>query len=163
MNASITVNASESKKISNMLTGVFFEDINYAADGGLYAELVQNRDFEYTLSDKEGHDKSWISSKSWSIEGNQNTFTIDSLSPIHENNKHYAILKTAEVGKGFSNEGFDGIALKAGEKYNFSLFTRNLAPANTKLLVRLVHFRGRFRPIQTHFLPPKTLFRGLLF
>ena len=43
--------------ISNMLMGVFFEDLNYAADGGLYAELVQNRDFEYALSDKEGHDK----------------------------------------------------------------------------------------------------------
>ncbi|WP_255510511.1 alpha-L-arabinofuranosidase C-terminal domain-containing protein [Flavobacterium sp. GSA192] len=142
LNATITVEASQSKKISNMLTGVFFEDINYAADGGLYAELIQNRDFEYALSDKEGRDKSWNSSKSWSIEGNQNTFTIDSLSPIHENNKHYAILKTVEVGKGFSNEGFDGIALKAGEKYDFSLFSRNLAGANTKLLVRLVGKNG---------------------
>ena len=142
VNASITVKASESKKISNMLTGVFFEDINYAADGGLYAELIQNRGFEYSLSDKEGRDKSWNSTKSWSVEGNQNTFIIDSLSPIHENNKHYAILKTAEVGKGLSNEGFDGIVLKAGDKYNFSLFTRNLDPANTKLLIRLVGKNG---------------------
>nr|WP_288835691.1 alpha-L-arabinofuranosidase C-terminal domain-containing protein [uncultured Flavobacterium sp.] len=142
LNATITVEASQSKKVSNMLTGVFFEDINYAADGGLYAELIQNRDFEYALSDKEGHDKSWNSSKSWTIEGTQNTFNIDSLSPIHENNKHYAILKTVEVGKGFSNEGFDGIALKAGDKYDFSLFTRNLAGANTKLLIRLVGKNG---------------------
>jgi len=142
VNAAITVDASQSKKISNLLTGVFFEDINYAADGGLYAELIQNRDFEYALSDKEGRDKTWNSSKSWTIEGNKNTFTIDSLSPIHENNKHYAVLKTTEVGKGFSNEGFDGIALKAGEKYDFSLFARNLAPVNTKLLVRLVGKNG---------------------
>ncbi|WP_207720160.1 alpha-L-arabinofuranosidase C-terminal domain-containing protein [Flavobacterium undicola] len=142
LNATITVDALQSKKISKLLTGVFFEDINYAADGGLYAELIQNRDFEYALSDKEGHDKSWNSSKSWTVEGKQNTFTIDSLSPIHENNKHYAILKTTEIGKGFSNEGFDGIALKAAEKYDFSLFCRNLAGANTKLLIRLVGKNG---------------------
>ena len=142
LNATITVEATGSKKISNMLTGVFFEDINYAADGGLYAELIQNRGFEYALSDKEGHDKSWNSSKSWSVEGNQNTFTIDSLSPIHENNKHYAVLKTTEIGKGLSNEGFDGIALKAGDKYDFSLFCRNLAAAQTKLIIRLTGKNG---------------------
>lgn len=142
VNATITVNAAQSKKISDMLTGVFFEDINYAADGGLYAELIQNRDFEYALSDKEGRDKSWNSTKAWSLAGNQNAFTIDSLSPIHENNKHYAVLKTTEIGKGLSNEGFDGIALKAGEKYDFSLFVRNLAAANTKFLVRLTGKNG---------------------
>lgn len=142
VNATITVNSSQSKKISNTLIGVFFEDINYAADGGLYAELIQNRGFEYALSDKQGRDKTWNSSKSWSIEGNQNTFTIDSLAPIHENNKHYAVLKTTEIGKGLTNEGFNGIALKAGDKYDFSLFTRNLAGANTKLLIRLVGKNG---------------------
>lgn len=46
--ATIQINADESKAISEHLIGIFFEDINYAADGGLYAELVQNRDFEYT-------------------------------------------------------------------------------------------------------------------
>jgi|GEM_PF-6811041 len=43
--------ALASKAISPNLFGIFFEDINYAADGGLCAELVQNRSFEYTLSD----------------------------------------------------------------------------------------------------------------
>jgi alpha-L-arabinofuranosidase len=142
VNAAITVEASQSKKISNMLTGVFFEDINYAADGGLYAELIQNRGFEYALSDKEGNDKSWNSTKSWSVEGSQNTFRIDTISPIHENNKHYAVLKTNQVGDGLTNEGFDGIALKAGEKYDFSVFVRNLAGAKTKLLVRLTGKNG---------------------
>lgn len=61
VDATITVEPSKSKKISDLLIGVFFEDINYAADGGLYAELVQNRGFEYALSDKEGKDKSWNS------------------------------------------------------------------------------------------------------
>jgi hypothetical protein len=39
------------KPISSNLFGIFFEDINYAADGGLYGELIQNRSFEYTASD----------------------------------------------------------------------------------------------------------------
>ncbi|HCI55347.1 MAG TPA: hypothetical protein DFI01_05415, partial [Bacteroidales bacterium] len=40
------------KKISPLLFGIFFEDINYSADGGLYAELVQNRSFEYSPTDR---------------------------------------------------------------------------------------------------------------
>ena len=50
-----------SKAISPDLFGIFFEDINYAADGGLYAELVQNRSFEYSLSDHNG----WNSFTAW--------------------------------------------------------------------------------------------------
>ena len=48
-------------EISPSHCGVFFEDINYAADGGLYAELVQNLGFEYQLSDKSGYDPLWNS------------------------------------------------------------------------------------------------------
>ncbi len=140
--ATINIDGSDNKVISDMLTGVFFEDINYAADGGLYAELIQNRGFEYKMSDKSGRDNSWNSSKSWTVQGNQNSFVIDSLSPIHENNKHYAVLKTVEVGNGLVNEGFDGIALKKGEKYDFSLFAKSLAGANKKLLVRLTGKNG---------------------
>src|ERR1022692_4358407 len=44
----VTVRASQPKNISPYLFGIFFEDLNYAADGGLYAELVQNRSFEYS-------------------------------------------------------------------------------------------------------------------
>ena len=50
-----------SKPISPNLFGIFFEDINYAADGGLYAELIQNRSFEYSASDR--HD--WHPLTAW--------------------------------------------------------------------------------------------------
>ena len=43
----------KSKPISPDLFGIFFEDISYAADGGLYAELIQNRSFEYNPGDKD--------------------------------------------------------------------------------------------------------------
>ncbi|KGO94638.1 alpha-L-arabinofuranosidase C-terminal domain-containing protein [Flavobacterium subsaxonicum] len=115
LTANIVIDASQSKKISNMLMGVFFEDINYAADGGLYAELIQNRDFEYALSDKEGKDAKWNHTTAWS-----GTFRLDSVNAIHKNNAHYAVLINSTI----TNSGFDGIAVKAADKYNFSLFAK---------------------------------------
>lgn len=133
----VVVNGKQKKPISDLLVGIFFEDINYAADGGLYAELIQNRDFEYALSDKEGNDPGWNSQKAWSLKGNTASFTIDTIRPIHSNNPHYAVLKTDGTGAALVNEGFDGIPLKAGEKYKLSIFARTLEGKNGKLLVRL--------------------------
>ena len=79
LDATITIDNSKSKKISDLLVGVFFEDINYAADGGLYAELIQNRDFEYALSDKEGKDKGWNSLKSWHLKEMELCFQLTAL------------------------------------------------------------------------------------
>jgi alpha-L-arabinofuranosidase len=134
LQATITVQPEKAKPISNMLLGVFFEDINYAADGGLYAELVQNRDFEYALNDKEGRDQNWNSTYAWSVRGAPSTFTIDSAMPVHANNPHYAVLNTTSPGAALVNGGFDRIVVKKGERYNFSVFTRGTG----KLLVQLV-------------------------
>ena len=136
--ATVTAQPEETKEISDLLIGIFFEDINYSADGGLYAELIQNRDFEYDPSDREG-DKNWNSTHSWKLEGENATFTISTSDPIHPNNPHYAVLKTNQPGAALTNTGFDGIALKVGEKYDFSLFARIPEGSKSgKLLVRLV-------------------------
>lgn len=120
--ASIRVEVSEGKNISDQLIGIFFEDINYAADGGLYAELVQNRDFEY--SPKDGSRQGWDSGYAWSLIGGKGNLRIGTTNPIHENNPHYAILEVAQSGVSLQNDGFDGIVLKKGEKYDFSCFAR---------------------------------------
>lgn len=143
VNAAIKLIPTQTKAISDMLVGAFFEDINYAADGGLYAELIQNRDFEYTPSDKEGHDKNWNSSYGWSIKGKQTAFTIDSLNPIHVNNPHYAVLDVQQVSSPLSNSGFDGIKVKKGETYNFSVWAKTLAGKVTRVLVSLVANDGK--------------------
>ncbi len=140
--ASVSVYPEKSKAISDMLIGVFFEDINYAADGGLYAELVQNRDFEYQLSDKSGRDQSWNATKAWSIVGEKATFSIDSVLPIHENNKHFAVLDIEEPGSGLANDGFNGIPVKQGEKYNFSVFAKSLSGEKGNIHVRLTNDAG---------------------
>ena len=120
-NITITVNWDDRKAISPNLMGIFFEDISYAADGGLYAELIQNRDFEYIPDDNKGK---WNAKTAWKLEGNGTTWSIETNNPIHENNAHYSTLSTTAKGARLINEGWDGIALKKGAKYDLSLFTR---------------------------------------
>lgn len=142
--ATLTLNPDMTKPISDMLIGIFFEDINYAADGGIYAELIQNRGFEYSLSDKENHDLSWNNFKAWSLRnesGNLN-FMIDTVAPIHPNNKHYAVLQLENTEVWFANEGFDGIAIKQGDKYDFSVFARINQGKGGKMIIRLVDKYG---------------------
>lgn len=143
VNATITAHPEKAKAISDMLTGVFFEDINYAADGGLYAELIQNRDFEYKAGDKEGHDQTWNSTYSWISKGDQMTFMIDSIAPIHPNNPHYAVLNIKESGAVLENTGFDGISVRKGESYDFSIFAKQLEGRVNRLQVRLVASKGK--------------------
>lgn len=141
--AHIKVERELTKPISEHLIGVFFEDLNYAADGGLYAELIQNRDFEY--SSKDGNkDKNWNSTYAWSIQGDGTTFTIGTDQPVHVNNPHYAILDVHAPGAAFMNAGFGGIIAKKGEKYDFSMFSKVLGGGKGgKTLVQLVTKEGK--------------------
>jgi len=138
VDAKFVLQPQAAKPISDMLMGVFFEDINYAADGGLYAELIQNRGFEYHPADKKYRDKDWTSTYAWSVKGERANFKIDSIQSLHPNNPHYAIFTAENSGASLINTGFDGIAVKKGDAYNFSMFARQLEKAGGKLEVRLV-------------------------
>ena len=110
--ATLKVDASAEKHISDKLIGVFFEDISYAADGGLYAELVQNRDFEYTSRDHRG----WNATTAWH---SSRPIEIATEHPLSKNNPHYAMLWPKDT---LWNEGWDGIAVEAGKNYDFSMY-----------------------------------------
>lgn len=119
------------KPISTNLIGVFFEDINYAADGGLYAELVQNRSFEYQPTAR----PDWTALTAWETvrrRGADGTVLVADAFPVHPNNPHYVVLETRAPGDGFGlcNRGFDGISVQAGKVYDFSLFGRQLFTGN---------------------------------
>lgn len=116
---------ANSKKISDKLIGIFFEDINYAADGGLYGELLQNRDFEYTPSDRK-NDPAWNATHSWKNNG-EGSFKISTENPIHPNNPHYGVINGAIT---LSNTGYDGISVKKGDKYRTSIAIRSSSPIN---------------------------------
>lgn len=132
------------KNISPNLIGIFFEDINYGADGGLYAELIQNRGFEYDPADTK-HRWGWGHTTAWSLKNNQegDSFTIDTVAPLHPNNPHYAILTTKQPGAALCNEGFDGIPVKKGEKYDVSLFSKQLQGKSGRLTLRLTDENGK--------------------
>lgn len=103
-------------QISPAMWGVFFEDINFAADGGLYAELVKNRSFEFN-----DPLMGWNEIKKDSGKG---TILIVNRREENENNPRYArITVNASTGAyGLSNEGFRGIGIEKGKVYNFSMW-----------------------------------------
>ena len=122
------------KAISDELIGIFFEDISSAADGGLYAELVQNGSFEYNPSERDG----WGPGTAWRLirPGHSLGYVETRMdNGIHPNNPTYMRLYVERVkqfydyngwiGVGIQNDGFEGIPVKAGEKYDFSAFLRN--------------------------------------
>jgi alpha-N-arabinofuranosidase len=106
--------------ISPLHNGIFFEDINFAADGGLYPERIKNRSFEFTPDPLIGWEK--IASN-----GATGTLTIAAENPIHPNNPHYLHLAidTAAGGFGLENEGFrNGIGVTQNAVFTFSCFAR---------------------------------------
>ena len=136
INADIQIDGTRPKSISDKLIGIFFEDINYSADGGLYAELIQNRDFEYSAEDH-GRERDWNARHSWSLEGAGMTFDIASDQPLNANQSHYAVLDVESPGAALVNAGFDGIVVRKGERYDLSLFARQLTGKGAKLKVQL--------------------------
>ena len=124
---------SGGKKISNELIGIFFEDISSSADGGLCAELIQNGGFEYSQVER----NDWSSGSFWSmLRPGHSAGLIETRtdSPLTEQTPHYMRVYAEKVGHysdfdgwtgvGIENMGYDGIPLKAGAKYDFSLFMR---------------------------------------
>ncbi len=135
------------KEISKDLIGIFFEDISYSADGGLYAELIQNGSFEYNPSERDG----WGAGTEWRFlrPGHSLGYMRPLMeNPIHKNNPTYMRLHVERVGHyydfngwtgvGMRNDGFDGIAVKAGAKYDFSVFLRNVDKKGKEMRVVLV-------------------------
>ena len=139
------------KAISNELIGIFFEDISSAADGGLYAELLQNGSFEFNPTERDG----WGAGTAWRMlrPGHSlGQLEVRSTEGIHPNNPTYMRLHVERVkeyydytgwkGFGLENGGFDGISVKAGAKYDFSVFLRNGEGGAKRVRVALVEPQG---------------------
>ncbi len=132
-----TVDAAGSgPAVSPTMHGVFFEDINYAGDGGLYAELVENRSFEH----REGL-YAWREEKRGAARATQALARED---PIHPNNPRFLRLDIADAGGGYgiSNVGYGGIPVKAGEAYRFAVHARAGSTFSGGLTVRVESANG---------------------
>ncbi|GAB3588893.1 alpha-L-arabinofuranosidase C-terminal domain-containing protein [Hymenobacter daeguensis] len=130
--AALTVQVSKPiAPVPQHLFGLFFEDINFAADGGLYPELVKNKSFEI-----DSHLLGWKALKG---AAGLESYVVSSDRPISPANSHFLRLSTGLAGPdaGFVNEGFRGMGVKEGADYTFSVYARrgpgNIAALNVQL------------------------------
>jgi alpha-N-arabinofuranosidase len=113
-------------KISPTLNGIFFEDINFAGDGGLCPERVKNGSFEFKPDPMLGWRKV--------DRGGPGFISVRDDQPLNANNPHYLRLTTdipagaSNVSFGLSNEGFRGMGIAKGATYTFSTYARTSSP-----------------------------------
>jgi alpha-L-arabinofuranosidase len=130
--ATITIQADQpGALVSSNLFGIFFEEINFAGDGGLYAEMVRNRSFAESSSPS-----FWSLATSGTAAG---TMTVDTSLPLNTNQP--ASLKLAlssGVGSVAAvNSGYFGMAFQAGATYDLNFYARGSAGFAGPMLVRL--------------------------
>lgn len=123
-------------KVQPTMYGIFFEDINMAADGGVYAELVKNRSFEFNPNLM-----GWTDHKR---NGGDGSVEVIDRALERPENPHTITLtvKTPTGQYGLLNEGFRGMGIKKGETYSFSVMARQHAGSNIKLYIELVDQKG---------------------
>jgi alpha-L-arabinofuranosidase len=125
-------------EIQPTMWGIFFEDINFGADGGLYAELVKNRSFEFA------HPlMGWTEQKydRFSLNKESGFASIFNHSDEASGARFARVTANADKGFGLTNEGFRGMGIKKDMQYNFSVWARQ-HDGNTSLRVELVDEKG---------------------
>ena len=109
--------------------GLFLEDINYALDGGLYAELLENRNFEAKLVHGKLYDYQveQDGKYAWSAYPTESSVAlkIKDDRPLYVENPHYMRIEVHEDNCGISNQAYDGIYLTRGEEYTLSFWVRS--------------------------------------
>jgi alpha-N-arabinofuranosidase len=118
--------------VPKTLFGLFFEDINFGADGGLYPERVKNRSFEFP-----NPMMGWKQLDRGDTKGRLYVFDQGSVNDVP--NSHYLRIKSSGSGKGFgvTNEGFRGIGVQKGAEYRFSIRARRFEGAPVQLRVEV--------------------------
>lgn len=111
-NMTFDISAKKKGEIPETLYGLFFEDINFGADGGLYAEMIKNRSFEFPQA-----------FMGWKVFGN---VSLMDDGPFDRNPHYVRLSPTGHKWKhtGIENEGFFGIGVKKGDAYRFSVWAR---------------------------------------
>jgi alpha-L-arabinofuranosidase len=130
--AHIEIDASAAgTPISPILYGIFFEEINHAGDGGLYAELVRNRSFEDADTPQ-----------AWALVGDGSKMAIDTSAPLNPRNPR-SLRWEVDGSASLVHEGYWGIAVQRGKRYRFSMYARCAAGFRGALTVSLQSADGQ--------------------
>ena len=117
----IKINAQKKVPVTPGMIGLFFEDINYNLDGGLHAEMIENRNFESLKAWGDWDDyhtafDGMYGWSQWSVDGSC-ALTIGTDAPQNEVNPHYLHVEAKCAASGFANKAYDGIYVQEGMKY----------------------------------------------
>ncbi|MDR3694852.1 alpha-L-arabinofuranosidase C-terminal domain-containing protein [Mucilaginibacter sp.] len=131
-----TIDADKIKThIQSAMYGIFFEDINMSADGGVYAELVKNRSFEFKMPLM-----GWKELKQDGTDGSILVLNRGRDNP--DNPRYIQVTSISSKGYGLSNEGFHGMGIKKDDRYNFSVLAKLSGANGLSLQVELVDSKG---------------------
>lgn len=137
----LTADGSQTYEISDILYGLFLEDINFSVDGGLYAEMIKNRSFEY----EEGVAKNGYF-HAWNAVGSITHELIDGSvdgSYLNANNTHYLSITANKEASGIRNSGFlTGMSIEEGKEYKFSAYFKAPDTFNGAVTVRFQNTAG---------------------
>ncbi len=117
----IEISSRQGAKVDGSMFGLFFEDINYAADGGIMAEMIENYSFEFFNSGP-------AYNYGWSTTGSGASLSIQDTDGLNDNNPHYAVLTVTDPAHGIKNKAYDGIYLNAENSYHVSLYAQTDQP-----------------------------------
>ncbi|MCM1184526.1 MAG: carbohydrate binding domain-containing protein [Roseburia sp.] len=137
----LTLSDKDSRPISKDMYGLFFEDINYSLDGGLHAELLENRNFEAVLAygKKDDYRTVYDGGYAWSVyrdNGAGSFLSYDSSEPLNDRNPHYLVFTGRGKQPAFTNKAYDGIYLRTGESYTVSFYVRAEETVEVSVSVR---------------------------
>ncbi len=118
-------------KVNPGMIGLFFEDINYGADGGLYAELLENRSFDFFPTKIQPYNSPLLA---WKTVGDCSLASCTDK-PMNTVNPQYARIRAGKGG-GIANRAYEGCYLEEGEEYEFSFYSRG--NCNNEVIFRLV-------------------------
>lgn len=156
--------------ISPAMFGIFFEDINFGADGGLYPERIKNRSFEFDQPLKGWRAILPITPK-FELGPSKGELDLRTESPLNASNPHYLRVRAFEPGFGLSNSGFRGIGVESGAEYRFSAYVRTGGPKNIRATITdesdheigtgtLTGFNGQWKKYETVIRPSSTAQRA---
>lgn len=122
----LNITGKKGVDIQEDFIGIFFEDINYGADGGLYGEMIENRLFEFVdmSGQKDAFIKEYDGLYGWKAYGNDaSSISIGEIAPLTTVNPHYLHVQTS-AGCGVTNQAYEGLYLEKGKEYRVSFFAR---------------------------------------
>ena len=133
-------------EVTDGMFGLFFEDINYSGDGGLYSEVINNRSFEAYDASRDQVNPAPIPGYGWSAVGGAVLDYSGKTKPLNNNNKTYLTLTAAAAGDGVENNCYagdgnnnrplgNGLYAVSGARYNASLYVRGDYAGTVKMQV----------------------------